>query len=91
MVIKNVSEAKAQLSSLVEEVLRGNEVIIGRAGKPEIKLIKYSPELQERKPGALKGKIKIHEGFDILPPELAEAFGIVPPPKSTKSKNPKRK
>jgi hypothetical protein len=27
-------------------------------------------------PGALKGKITIHDGFDELPPDIAAAFGI---------------
>ena len=34
MQITNISEAKANLSKLVERVLRGDEVIIGKAGKP---------------------------------------------------------
>lgn len=31
-----------------------------------------------RIPGALKGRIKIHAGFDELPPNIAAAFGIEP-------------
>ena len=38
MLVTNISEAKAQLSALVERVLRGEEVIIGKAGKPVAKL-----------------------------------------------------
>jgi hypothetical protein len=30
-----------------------------------------------RTPGALKGRIKIHEGFGELPADIAAAFGIV--------------
>jgi hypothetical protein len=30
-----------------------------------------------RTPGALKGRIKIHAGFDELPPDIAAAFGLV--------------
>lgn len=33
---------------------------------------------QNRTPGALKGRIKIHEGFDELPPDISAAFGIEP-------------
>jgi antitoxin (DNA-binding transcriptional repressor) of toxin-antitoxin stability system len=32
MLIREISEAKAELSALVEEVLKGNEVILARAG-----------------------------------------------------------
>jgi hypothetical protein len=33
-----------------------------------------------RTPGALRGRIKIREGFDELPPDIASAFGIEPRP-----------
>jgi hypothetical protein len=36
------------------------------------------PAAQCRTPGALRGQIKIHEGFDELPPDIAAAFGIEP-------------
>ena len=41
MRIANISEAKAQLSALIEKVLSGEEVIIGKAGKPVARLIRY--------------------------------------------------
>mgnify|MGYP003566088017 CR=1 FL=1 len=41
MHITNISEAKAQLSALIEKVLSGEEVIIGKAGKPVAKLVRY--------------------------------------------------
>jgi antitoxin (DNA-binding transcriptional repressor) of toxin-antitoxin stability system len=31
MAVRNISQAKAELSALVEEVLNGNEVILARA------------------------------------------------------------
>jgi prevent-host-death family protein len=76
MRITNISEAKAQLSALVEKVLAGQEVIIGKAGKPVAKLVKYQSRATDRKPGALKGKIKIAADFDELPFDRAEAFGV---------------
>jgi len=78
MQITNISEAKAQLSSLIEKVLAGEEVIIGKAGKPVAKLIRYNEPAKARKPGALKGKIQIADDFDELPPDIAEAFGLDP-------------
>ena len=78
MQITNISEAKAQLSSLIEKVLAGEEVIIGKAGKPVAKLVRYNKPQAARKPGALKGKIKIADDFDELPPDIAEAFGLDP-------------
>jgi prevent-host-death family protein len=76
MQIANISEAKAQLSALIEKVMAGEEVIIGKAGKPVARLIKYENNRQVRRPGALKGKIKIADDFDVLPDDLAEAFGM---------------
>lgn len=76
MLITNISEAKAQLSALIERALAGEEVIIGKAGKPVAKLIKYQRRLEQRRPGALKGKIKIADDFDELPEDIADAFGM---------------
>jgi prevent-host-death family protein len=79
MVITNISEAKAQLSALVERVLRGEEVVIGKAGKPVAKLVRYERDETPRRPGALAGRIEIADDFDDLPQDLAEAFGAVEP------------
>ena len=76
MPITNISEAKAQLSALIERVLAGDEVIIGKAGKPVARLVHYERPEGPRKPGALRGKIKIADDFDELPDELREAFGM---------------
>jgi len=76
MHITNISEAKAQLSALIERVLAGNEVIIGKAGKPVAKLVPYERSEETRHPGALRGKIKIAADFDDLPGDIAEAFGM---------------
>jgi len=77
MLMANISEAKAQLSALVERVMAGQEVIIGKAGKPVAKLVRYEPTEKPRKPGALKGKITIADDFDDLPDDVAEAFGMI--------------
>ena len=77
MLITNISEAKAQLSALIEKVISGQEVIIGKAGKPVAKLVRYELSEETRQPGALKGKIKISDDFDELPRDIAEAFGMV--------------
>jgi antitoxin (DNA-binding transcriptional repressor) of toxin-antitoxin stability system len=75
MRVNTISEAKAQFSALVERALAGEEVIIARAGKPVVKLVRHVPEGVERRPGTLRGKIEIAEDFDSLPPDIAAAFG----------------
>ena len=79
MYITNISEAKAQLSALIEKVLAGEEVIIGKAGKPVARLIRYERSEKSRRPGALRGQIRIAEDFDELPEDIASAFGMVEP------------
>ena len=77
MVITNISEAKAQLSALIEKVMAGEDVIIGKAGKPVAKLVRYERSEALRRPGALRGKIEIAEDFDELPEDIAKAFGMM--------------
>ena len=79
MHVTNISDAKAHLSALIEKVVAGEEVIIGKAGKPVAKLVRYERSTEPRRPGALKGKIKIEKDFDELPEDIAEAFGVTKP------------
>ena len=40
----NIGEAKTRLSELVAAALRGEEVVIARAGKPEVRLTPVRPD-----------------------------------------------
>jgi prevent-host-death family protein len=77
IIVNTISEAKANLSALIEKVRNGETVISKKAGKPVAVLEKYAPERKSRKPGAVKGKIRIADDFDRLPPGIAETFGMV--------------
>lgn len=79
MAITNITEAKAQLSALIERVLEGEEIIIGKAGKPVARLVPFERPLRPRQPGALAGRIVIAEDFDELPEDLQRSFGMVDP------------
>ncbi len=69
----NVHEAKTHLSRLLESVAEGEEIIIARAGKPVAKLVPLKSK--RRRPGGLKGKIRIHSDFDApLPDDMAAVF-----------------
>lgn len=70
----NIHEAKTHFSRLVERVSRGEEIVIGKAGKPIAKLVPYTEASGPRSPGAWKGRVKIAPDFDDLPAELAAAF-----------------
>ena len=75
MTLRNISEAKAQLSALIEAVQAGKEIIIRKAGRPVARLVRYQDVKAPRRPGDLKGLIHIADDFDRLPPDIAEAFG----------------
>lgn len=62
------------MSKLIESALQGEEVIIGKAGKPMVRLIPYKVTKKPRKPGVWAGKITIADDFDKLPEELLGAF-----------------
>ena len=75
MELTNVHEAKTHLSRLLDRVAAGEEVIIGKAGKPVARLVPYAePALAERKPGYWRGKVRIKADFDELPDSIAAAF-----------------
>jgi len=75
MEVTNIHEAKTHLSKLVERVVAGEEIVIGKAGKPVVKLVPYQPAPPSpRKPGSMRGKIKILPGFDAADKQIAELF-----------------
>jgi len=71
----NIHEAKTHLSRLVDQVAEGAEIVIAKAGKPMARLVPLESAPKARKPGYLKGRIRIAADFDApLPPELLDAF-----------------
>jgi prevent-host-death family protein len=78
VVVNTVTEAKASLSQLIEKVIAGQEVIISRARKPVAILTAYHAPKNTRKPGALRGQIRISDDFDTLPADIATPLGSVP-------------
>ena len=74
MQLVNIYQAKTQLSQLVQASLAGQEVIIAKAGKPLVKVVPYHPNAKIRKPGLLKGKIKISPDFDEEDEEINQLF-----------------
>ena len=72
--IVNVHAAKTNLSRLLERAEAGEEIVIGRAGKPIAKLVPYKAERPKRVFGRLKGQIVIHGDFDADNEEIARDF-----------------
>ena len=70
----NVHEAKARLSQLLAQAEAGEEVVIVRRGKPVVRLVPYKPHAKRRF-GAMKGQIRIDDGFfDPLPEDELDAW-----------------
>jgi len=55
--------AKANLSRLIAEACRGEEVIIANAKKPVARLVPLAALRKKRIPGRLKGQIRIYPSF----------------------------
>jgi prevent-host-death family protein len=67
-----IHAAKTNLSKLIARACAGEEVVIARGKTPVVKLVPVSPGKAKarRKPGAMKGLIKIDERFfEPLPEE----------------------
>lgn len=70
----NIHEAKTQLSRLGELVLKGEKVVIAKAGKPYLDLVPHRENRKPRTPGRLKGQIRIAEDFDQTPEDVIDTF-----------------
>jgi prevent-host-death family protein len=81
MKIVNISEAKAQLSRLVDAAARGEPFIIAKSGKPLVKVMMIDPPAPTRL-GFLEGKGQVPEDFDVMAAdEISAAFaGETPSP-----------
>ncbi|WP_224789705.1 type II toxin-antitoxin system prevent-host-death family antitoxin, partial [Pseudomonas fluorescens] len=67
-------EAKSQLTQLAERVLNGDKVVITKAGKPYVDLLPHVDSVRLRKPGRLKGKIRMPADFDKTSEDIVEGF-----------------
>lgn len=76
MKVTNIHEAKTHFSKLVQRAAAGEEIIIGKAGKPVVRLLPYKPSgnVPKRKPGGWKGKVWIAPDFDEFDREIEKLF-----------------
>jgi prevent-host-death family protein len=71
-----VTEAKTQLSRLIERVGDGEEIVIRRGQRPVAKLIRYDEHVAPRQLGDLRGQIWISDDFDEPDEEIERLFGM---------------
>ena len=72
MDVVNVLEAKTHFSKLLVRAHTGEEIIIGKAGKPYAKLVPLSP-VKERVPGIAEGAVS-DSFFEPLPENELKAW-----------------
>lgn len=79
MTTVDVHEAQNRLPRLLNEVEGGANIVITRAGQPVARLVPLrSKSMAGRKPGFLKGKLRIAKDFDHKLPAavLAELVDV---------------
>jgi prevent-host-death family protein len=57
-------DAKTHLSRLVERAAAGEEIVIARAGVPQVRLVPVNQTTKSREPGLWKGRVWIAPDFD---------------------------
>jgi antitoxin (DNA-binding transcriptional repressor) of toxin-antitoxin stability system len=73
--IYSIGEAKTNLSKLIALAEQGERVELRRGPKPVVRLVALPAAASRRKPGALKGRIKLADDFDVWPEDVARALG----------------
>lgn len=58
-----IHKAKTHLSRLIERAARGEEVVIARGSKPVARLVPVGEVKGKRRPGSLKGKLRVGPQF----------------------------
>jgi len=71
--IVNISEAKTNLSKLIDKVYHGQKVIIAKNNLPIVEMVVYKPE-GTRKFGLLEGKLKVPDDFNDSDLEIEQMF-----------------
>lgn len=79
MKVVNLHAAKTNLSRLVDDAVKGDEVVIAKSGKPLVRLVPIEPTRPRAGFGVDRGMIRIREDFDApLPRRIRNAFGVKP-------------
>ena len=71
--IVNLSEAKTNLSKLVDKACMGEEVIIAKNNLPLVNLVPHKPK-GKRKLGSLAGELSIPDNFTDQDPTVNAMF-----------------
>lgn len=70
----NIYDAKTRLSQLVDRAASGEDIVIARGGRPVARLVGWRRPAVIRKPGRMRGRVRIGRKFDApLPAGLFES------------------
>ena len=70
-----IHHAKTNLSRLIERACAGEEITIARGREPVVRLVPLRGPMGRRKPGSLKGKLRLSaKFFEPLPPSELRAW-----------------
>jgi len=70
-----IHKAKTNLSRLIEEACRGEDIVIARGKQPRVRLVPIMDVKGNRKPGSMKGKFVVGpEFFEPLPTDELDAW-----------------
>jgi Antitoxin of toxin-antitoxin stability system len=75
MPTSTIHQAKTNLSKLIEQAERGEEVLIARGKKVVAKIVPVGTSPKKRRLGILRGKLKVTDAFfEPLPDEELDAW-----------------
>lgn len=78
MAVFNITEAKAQLSAIIQKVVdEGEDAIISKAGRPVARLTRFEAARKKRKLDTFRGKITISDDFNRWPDDVARSLGVI--------------
>ncbi len=71
-----IREAETRLSSLIDMVLSGEDVVLTRSGRPLVKLEPVEPVAEKRPVGLHAQKLSDKEAFEAVQPLNDEELGL---------------
>ena len=72
--IRTMSESEVKLPDLFDATGFGCVTVICREGRPFAMVVPYSPLARQRKPGSLKGRVRMADDFDETPESVIADF-----------------
>lgn len=74
MEVINVQEAKTHLSRLIDAAAEGEEIILGKHGKPMARLSSFAAPSEPRRLGGRQAEIRIAPDFDEEDSQITRLF-----------------